>query len=88
MLALAKLYTDFGNEPAFKLSIVTNGLADNLSDFLLIIEEKANGPELYQLGEIYYNIERDKWRVIRIKPQRSCISILRNLQKSITRFHI
>jgi TPR repeat protein len=75
MLALAKLYTDFGNEPAFKLSIVTNGLADNLSDFLLIIEEKANGPELYQLGEIYYNIERDKWRVIRIKPQRSCISI-------------
>ena len=74
MLEVAKLFSDTYISWPFTLEEITNGLAQNLVELLLKIEELANGEELLDLGDLVHSIESYEW--VKEKPKHSGIKIL------------
>ncbi len=73
MLEVAQLFSEPYIVWPFTLAEVSNGLADNLPDLLLKIEDVANGEELLELGDLVRSIERNDR--IKNKPKHSGIEI-------------
>ena len=68
MLEVAQLFSEPYIVWPFTLAEVSNGLADDLPDLLLKIEDVANGDELLQLGHLCNYFERSSTREKVIKP--------------------